>query len=142
VALPVIVAFLFYQMCALLTAATVMRSIHEAVNEAYFPEREDSRIDRALEPTSLSFGSTSPVLMRPGPALAGILSTLVAVSIWFLLPPAFLIYAYLRLFQVEKTDVPLVYVSMALSCVFVLLALLETMSGSGYFYRKMPETER
>lgn len=141
VALPVVVAFLFYQMCALRTASTVMRSIHEAVNEAYFPEREDSGIDHALEPTGLSFGSTSPVHKRPGPAVAGILSTTVAGSIWFVLPPLFLIYAYLRLFDLEKADRPLVYASMALSAVFVLIAFLEVISGASHFDRDEPDLD-
>ena len=141
VALPVVVAFLFYQMNALRTAATVMRSIHEAVNEAYFPEREDSGIDRALEPIGLSYGSTSPVPKRPGLTVAGTLSTSVAAIIWFFVPPASLIYAYLKLFELEKTDRPIVYVSMALSAVFVLLALLEVISGSRPFYRKVPDLD-
>lgn len=69
------------------------------------------------------------------------MSTSVAAIIWFFVPPASLIYAYLKLFELEKTDRPIVYVSMALSAVFVLLALLEVISGSRPFYRKVPDLD-
>jgi hypothetical protein len=132
--LPVIVAYLYYQMCSLRTLTTSLLTVHDTILDAYFPERQSCGVEAALHPPSLTTGNSSDLPLRPGGgALARLIGPWVGGIVWFLVPPIFLVYAFVQLFRIHPVASPLIWASLSMALLLVLFAILETVSGASRF---------
>jgi hypothetical protein len=130
--LPVVVAYLFYQMCSIQTLTISMLTVHNTILESYFPERRECGIESALFPASFAAGHSSPLPVRPGrPGFARLIGPFVGGAVWLFVPPMFLVYSFIQLFRLYGGSSPLVWVSLTVASVLTLFGVLESTSGAG-----------